>query len=78
MNGQHGARAPARGRCLALEEGRHAERATLNRRYGGHARYRLTAFLLDNVTNVEELTPDDFRFTVAADQRVRGSAQRLS
>ena len=32
------------------------DRATLNRRYGGHARSRLTAFLLDNVTNVEELT----------------------
>ena len=30
--------------------------ATLNRRHGGHARSQLTAFSLDNVTNVEELT----------------------
>jgi succinate dehydrogenase/fumarate reductase flavoprotein subunit len=39
-----------------LQKGRRADGATLNRRYGGHARSWLTAFSLDNVTNIEELT----------------------
>jgi hypothetical protein len=39
-----------------LKKGRRTDRATLNRRYGGHARSRLTAFYLDNETNIEELT----------------------
>ena len=56
VDGHHAARVPAPDRCLALGEGKAANRATLIRRYGGHARSRLTAFLLDNVTHVEALT----------------------